>query len=167
MMLEQTAVAQITNMRSPTHFPHRRNARWTGLCYAIRHYMEFPPIRSKEEYTRMKTVLPAAFCLGLLLANVSAHAVDTDAVVGGALGGAAGAAVGSELGGRNGAIAGGAVGAAIGTAIATDGDDSSHHDHDDHDGRTRVYYEDGYDHRGPPPHAYAPPPGHVKHGKKH
>lgn len=110
----------------------------------------------------MKCRMLAGVIAGLLIGSGAAHAVDGDAVIGGALGGAAGAAVGSELGGRSGAIAGSAVGAAIGTAVATDGDDS--HDHD-HDRNTRVYYED--DHRGPPPHAYRAPPGHVKHGKKH
>ncbi len=109
----------------------------------------------------MKYLMPAAVCLGLALAGAATHAVDTDAVIGGAVGGAAGAAIGSELGGRSGAIVGGAAGAAIGTAIATDDDDSSHHEHG-----TGVHYEMGHDHRGPPPHAYAPPPGHVKHAHK-
>ena len=108
----------------------------------------------------MKTLSAAVICLGLMLGSATASAVDTDAVIGGALGGGVGAAVGSELGGRNGAIAGSAVGAALGTAIATDGDDGH-----DHENGTRVYYEDDHDHRGPPAHAYAPPPGHVKNGK--
>jgi len=108
----------------------------------------------------MRTLSAGIICLGLLLGSATASAVDTDAVIGGALGGGVGAAVGSELGGRNGAIAGSAVGAALGTAIATDGDDGH-----DHENGTRVYYEDDHDHRGPPAHAYAPPPGHVKNGK--
>lgn len=48
-----------------------------------------------------------------------AHAVDGDAVIGGALGGAAGAAVGSAIGGRDAAIIGGAIGGAAGTAVMT------------------------------------------------
>ncbi|MBI5042197.1 MAG: hypothetical protein HZB57_13630 [Gammaproteobacteria bacterium] len=109
----------------------------------------------------MKTLSAGIICLGLLLGGATASAVDTDAVIGGALGGGVGAAVGSELGGRNGAIAGSAVGAALGTAIATDGQDNQDHEHG-----TRVEYEDDdHDHRGPPAHAYYPPPGHVKHGK--
>ncbi|MEO1765883.1 glycine zipper domain-containing protein [Thiobacter aerophilum] len=49
----------------------------------------------------------------------TAHALDTDAVVGGALGGAAGAAVGSAVGGREGAVIGAGLGGAAGAAIAT------------------------------------------------
>lgn len=108
----------------------------------------------------------AVMFMGLMLPVGAVQAVDTDAVIGGALGGAAGAAVGSELGGRNGAIAGGAVGAAIGTAIATDGDGSSDHD-DAHRGGMYYGTDDGHDHRGPPAHAYRVPPGHAKHGKRH
>ena len=48
-------------------------------------------------------------------------AVDTNAVIGGALGGGTGAAVGSAIGGRDGAIIGGALGGAAGAAIATSG----------------------------------------------
>jgi uncharacterized protein YcfJ len=99
-----------------------------------------------------------AACMSLLLTHGAARAVDGDAVLGGAIGGAAGAAIGSEIGGRTGAIAGGAAGAAIGTAIATDKDDDDH--------RHRDAYHEGYDRHGPPPHAYAPPPGHVKHRNK-
>ena len=51
----------------------------------------------------------------------SAFAVDTNAVIGGALGGGTGAAVGSAIGGRDGAIIGGALGGAAGAAIATSG----------------------------------------------
>lgn len=105
--------------------------------------------------------LPAAvICLGLMLGTTTAHAVDTDAVIGGAIGGAigggAGAAVGSELGGRSGAIAGSAMGAAIGTAIATNGEN-------DHAEGEHVYYDN--DRRRPPAHAFREPPGHVKHNK--
>ena len=50
-----------------------------------------------------------------------AFAVDTNAVIGGALGGGTGAAVGSAIGGRDGAIIGGAIGGAAGAAIATSG----------------------------------------------
>ncbi|MDV3239326.1 MAG: hypothetical protein LOY58_10805 [Gammaproteobacteria bacterium] len=105
----------------------------------------------------MKIATAAVVSLGLMLGTAAAQAVDSDAVIGGAIGGGVGAAIGSELGGRNGAIAGGAVGAAVGTAIATDGNDG----HDD----GRVYYGDGYDRGGPPPHAYREPPGHAKHRK--
>lgn len=48
-----------------------------------------------------------------------AMAVDTNAVIGGAVGGGAGAAIGSSIGGRDGAIIGGAIGGAAGAAIAT------------------------------------------------
>ncbi|MEA2081016.1 MAG: hypothetical protein U9P00_14405 [Pseudomonadota bacterium] len=95
-----------------------------------------------------------------LLTSTSALAVDTDAVLGGAIGGGIGAAVGSEVGGREGAIAGGAVGAAIGTALATK--DSGHKQ----DERV-IYVEDSHRH-GPPGHAYGHriPPGHAKHKHK-
>ncbi len=107
----------------------------------------------------MRSLSAGIVSLSLMLCSATVAAVDTDAVIGGAIGGGVGAAVGSELGGRNGAIAGSAVGAALGTAIATDGKDGDGHAHGE-----RVYIED-HDHRGPPPHAYAPPPGHVKHKK--
>lgn len=93
-----------------------------------------------------------------LLISMPALALDTNAVIGGAVGGGLGAAVGSELGGREGAIAGSAVGAAVGTAIATE---------DDHEASR--YHESPVERDlrgGPPAHAYAPPPGHVKHQKK-
>lgn len=51
--------------------------------------------------------------------STPAFAVDTNAVIGGAIGGGAGAAVGSSIGGREGAIIGGAIGGAAGAAIAT------------------------------------------------
>jgi outer membrane lipoprotein SlyB len=59
----------------------------------------------------------------LMLATFAApaFAVDTNAVLGGAIGGGTGAAVGSALGGRDGAIIGGALGGAAGAAIATSG----------------------------------------------
>lgn len=110
----------------------------------------------------MKIATAAVVSLGLML-GAAAQAVDSDAVIGGAIGGGVGAAVGSELGGRNGAIAGGAVGAAVGTAIATDGNDGHDGGRVDHEADGRVYYGDGYDRGGPPPHAYREPPGHAKH----
>lgn len=96
-----------------------------------------------------------------LLTSMPAFAVDTDAVLGGAIGGGIGAAVGSEVGGREGAIAGSAVGAAIGTAVATR--DKGHQQ----DERV-IYVEDSRRH-GPPGHAYGhrTPPGHAKHKRKH
>ena len=97
-----------------------------------------------------------------LLITAGAHAVDTEAVVGGAVGGAVGAAVGSELGGREGAIVGGAAGAALGAAIATDGDEPEHREREVH-----IHYGEADDRRGPPAHAYRAPPGHVKHRGKH
>jgi outer membrane lipoprotein SlyB len=73
-----------------------------------------------------------------------AAAIDTDAVVGGALGGAAGAAVGSAIGGRDGAIVGAGIGGAAGAAVATSGKEKTvkrkvvyeddHHDHGKHKG---------------------------------
>jgi hypothetical protein len=99
-----------------------------------------------------------------LLASMPAFAVDTDAVLGGAIGGGIGAAVGSEVGGREGAIVGGAVGAAVGTAVATK-DNESRQD------KTVIYVEDSHHHNGPPGHAYGhrTPPGHAKnkHKRKH
>jgi len=95
-----------------------------------------------------------------LLAGMPALAVDTDAVLGGAIGGGVGAAVGSEVGGREGAIVGGAVGAAVGTAIATK-------DHEDKKDKTVIYVDD-FHHQEPPGHAYGHrvPPGHAKHKHK-
>jgi uncharacterized protein YcfJ len=98
-----------------------------------------------------------------LLASMPALAVDTDAVLGGAIGGGIGAAVGSEVGGREGAIAGSAVGAAVGTAVATK---DSEHKQD----KTVIYVEEPH-HHSPPGHAYGHrvPPGHAKkkHKRKH
>lgn len=90
-----------------------------------------------------------------------AYAVDTDAVLGGAVGGGVGAAVGSEVGGREGAIAGSAIGAAIGTAVMTD-------DRPSRPVSARVEVDNApAGSGGPPPHAYRTPPGHAKHGKQH
>jgi outer membrane lipoprotein SlyB len=55
----------------------------------------------------------------LVVAATTAKAMDSDAILGGALGGGAGAAIGSAVGGRDGAIIGGAVGGAAGVAVAT------------------------------------------------
>ena len=95
----------------------------------------------------------------VLIISAPCLAVDTDAVIGGAVGGGLGAAVGSELGGRNGAIVGGAVGAGIGAAIATD--DRGH------DTNKHVIYREYQ--QAPPGHAYGHriPPGHAKHKHKH
>jgi hypothetical protein len=95
-----------------------------------------------------------------LLIGTPVLAVDTDAVLGGAIGGGIGAAVGSEVGGREGAIAGRAVGAAVGTAVATK---DSEHKQDN----TVIYVEDSHHHE-PPGHAYGHrvPPGHAKHKHK-
>lgn len=57
----------------------------------------------------------------LAVSATTAKAVDSDAILGGAIGGGAGAAVGSAVGGRNGAIIGGAIGGGAGAAIATSG----------------------------------------------
>ena len=92
-------------------------------------------------------------------------AVDSDAVIGGAVGGGVGAAVGSEVGGKEGAIVGSAVGAAIGTAVMADDDHDHGHGHNEN---VQVQVAPTSSHpAGPPPHAYRTPPGHAKHGKKH
>ena len=57
----------------------------------------------------------------LVISATTAKAVDSDAIIGGAIGGGAGAAVGSAVGGRNGAIIGGAIGGGAGAAVATSG----------------------------------------------
>lgn len=57
--------------------------------------------------------------LFLALGSAAAFAVDSGAVIGGAIGGATGAAVGDAVGGRNGAILGAAVGGATGAAIGS------------------------------------------------
>jgi hypothetical protein len=117
---------------------------------------------SIERTTMMR--LPAILFTLCSLASVPALAVDTDAVLGGAVGGGIGAAVGSEVGGREGAIVGGAVGAAVGTAIATK--DREHNEQNT--GKTVVYREEP-GRNGPPGHAYGHrvPPGHAKHKHKH
>lgn len=63
--------------------------------------------------------------VALAALTTPALAVDTKAVIGGALGGGTGAAVGSAIGGRDGAIIGGALGGAAGAAIATSGSKES------------------------------------------
>ncbi len=55
----------------------------------------------------------------LVVSATTAKAMDSDAILGGALGGGAGAAIGSAMGGRDGAMIGGAVGGAAGVAVAT------------------------------------------------
>ena len=104
----------------------------------------------------MKKVHALVFSFTLLY-SLPSWAVDTDAVLGGAIGGGVGAAVGSEVGGRKGAIAGSAIGAAIGTDVATDGHDESKPD--------VVYVEHPHHRHVPPGHAYGHriPPGHAKH----
>lgn len=54
-----------------------------------------------------------------LSASVNAYAVDSGAVLGGAVGGAAGAAIGHNMGGRDGAIIGAAIGGATGAAVGS------------------------------------------------
>lgn len=94
-----------------------------------------------------------------LFCSLQAGAVDSDAVLGGAIGGGAGAAIGDEIGGRDGAIAGSAIGAAIGTAVATSDDG--------HGDKRKVIYVEEHHRHGPPGHAYGIPPGHAKHHKHH
>lgn len=65
------------------------------------------------------TLKPLAILAACAAFTHPAYAVDTNAVVGGAIGGGAGAAIGSSIGGREGAIIGGAIGGAAGAAIAT------------------------------------------------
>lgn len=123
----------------------------------------------------MKRIVAA--CFSLVLAPATAvFAVDTDAVIGGAVGGGVGAAVGSEVGGKTGAVVGGAVGAAVGTAVMTNDDEKSS------SSRTPVIHvnpspkpEEIYAELPPPPkviyvqdrHYKRVPPGHAKHWKKH
>lgn len=66
----------------------------------------------------MKARFLLAAVLGVSLSG-PVLAVDSGAVVGGAIGGGAGAAVGSAIGGRDGAIIGGAIGGATGAAIGS------------------------------------------------
>lgn len=104
-----------------------------------------------------------------LLTALPALAVDTDAVLGGAIGGGVGAAVGSEIGGREGAVVGGALGAAVGTAIATDKDDGVEEKlvyERAHEPEEKVIVVKEY-HHVPPGHVYRHvPPGHLKHKHK-
>lgn len=86
-----------------------------------------------------KFVLAAVLGMGLA---TPALAVDSGAVVGGAIGGGTGAAVGSAIGGKEGAIVGGAIGGAVGAAIGSN--DS-----------TVVVREVEVRRPGPPPHAPA------------
>ncbi len=86
----------------------------------------------------MKRTFLAALIATSALA-VPAYALDTDAVVGGALGGAAGAAVGSAVGGRDGAIIGAGIGGAAGAAVTTSGREKRVV-------RREVVYEDRYRH---------------------
>jgi hypothetical protein len=111
----------------------------------------------------MKTFQSTVLTISLLY-GTSLPAVDSDAVLGGAVGGGVGAAVGSEVAGREGAILGGAMGAALGTAIATSGEEPATKE----SGEKVIYVEEHHYH-GPPGHAYGHriPPGHFKHGHKH
>ena len=114
----------------------------------------------------MKRVQAAILALSLFQCT-TLLAVDSDAVLGGAIGGGVGAAIGSEIGGREGAIVGGGVGAAVGTAIATDG---RKHDAENNSTKKHRHYEE-YDHdhavHKPPryqarpriPRGHMPPPG--------
>jgi outer membrane lipoprotein SlyB len=128
----------------------------------LRNRAVFCSVNSQRQLIMKKlhTVL-VAFAVS---ATTPAVAVDTDAVLGGAIGGGVGAAVGSEVGGREGAIAGGAIGAAIGTAVATDDDD---HHQARRERKPEVIYVEQHHHDGPPGHAYGHriPPGHAKHRK--
>jgi len=94
----------------------------------------------------------------LVVSATTAKAMDSDAILGGALGGGAGAAIGSAMGGRDGAMIGSAVGGAAGVAMATSDrrranvrvrkeiiyvqDDHDHHDN----GRHLGHYKDKHKH---------------------
>jgi len=94
----------------------------------------------------------------LVVSATTAKAMDSEAILGGALGGGAGAAIGSAMGGRNGAMIGSAVGGAAGVAVATSDrrrenirarkevvyvqDDHDHHDN----GRHLGHYKDNHNH---------------------
>lgn len=91
----------------------------------------------------------------LAVSATTAKALDSDAILGGALGGGAGAAIGSAVGGRDGAIIGGAVGGAAGTAIATSDrrrevvrvrDDDYRHDNGLHRGHHKHRNKHGHRH---------------------
>jgi len=99
----------------------------------------------------MKRTLLAVLIASSAVA-LPASAIDTDAVVGGALGGAAGAAVGSAVGGREGAIVGAGLGGAAGAAIATSDQPKSKtkviHVHDQHDnGLHKGHYKNKHKHK--------------------
>jgi outer membrane lipoprotein SlyB len=94
----------------------------------------------------------------LVVAATTAKAMDSDAILGGALGGGAGAAIGSAVGGRDGAIIGGAVGGAAGVAVATS-------DRRRETVRVRkeiIYVQDDHDHYDNGRHS-----GHYKNKHKH
>jgi len=98
----------------------------------------------------------------LAVSATTAKAMDSDAILGGALGGGAGAAIGSAVGGRDGAIIGSAVGGAAGVAVATSDrrrenvrvrkevvylhDDDDHHDNGRHLGHYKNKHRHGHDH---------------------
>lgn len=117
----------------------------------------------------MKRVQAAILAL-FLFPCMTALAVDSDAVLGGAIGGGVGAAIGSEMGGRDGAIVGGGVGAAVGAAIATHGkEDRSGHNrtrpyrvHEEHE-QAEVEYVPPRRHARPRvPRGHMPPPGQCR-----
>lgn len=101
----------------------------------------------------MKRTMLLALIASSALA-VPAFAVDTDAVLGGALGGAAGAAVGSAVGGRDGAIIGAGIGGAAGAAVTTSGREKTVV-------KRKVVYEDDYRHDN------GLHRGHYKHKHRH
>jgi hypothetical protein len=123
----------------------------------------------------MKRLQAVIFALSLLPCT-SLFAVDSDAVLGGAIGGGVGAAIGSKIGGREGAVVGSGVGAAVGTAIATDGkrrgsghDGTDEHRHYEKRGHHDVEYEPRrHRHHARPkiPWGHMPPPGH-RYYEKH
>lgn len=93
----------------------------------------------------------------LVVSATTAKAMDSDAILGGALGGGAGAAIGSAMGGRDGAMIGSAVGGAAGVAVATSDRRRETvrvrkeviyvNDHDRHDnGRHRGHYKNKHKH---------------------
>ena len=99
--------------------------------------------------------IPLTLLVISLTASTNLLAVDTNAVIGGAVGGGAGAAIGSEVGGKEGAIIGSAIGAAVGTAVTASDEEKS-----SHSTREVIYVE-------PAPAYRHVPPGHAKHWHKH
>lgn len=93
----------------------------------------------------------------LVVSATTAKAMDSDAILGGALGGGAGAAIGSAVGGRDGAIIGSAVGGAAGAAVAT-----SDRRRESVMVRKEVIYVDDHDHHDNGRHL-----GHYKNKHKH